>query len=188
MSKENLLKPFAIVIVGACFGFFSVKWFDQTTYHQEFSSIAVSKIGSEQFSKTLFDVKIKNDVLAAHNEDVSTLLVSVQAYQSFSNELTYTWNLPSNVTLVDGLKSSHLGAFSAGQTKEIQIKVKGYSKETKNYISFSVSGNVSGHPVSRDILVSSRPEDSFEYLAQETTVKPAKKKTASAKNHSTKEE
>lgn len=168
MSIPNILKSTFVIGLGAILGYSSVKMFSQPSENnRQLASLTFSKLGSEQFAKTLFDIKIRNESVAILSTEISTVKVFVEAHKSFSAGLVYSWNLPDNVTLIEGDANGSFQDFTASQTKELVIKVKGYSKEAKNYISFTVKGVLDDKKIERDILVSSRPEDSFEYVVQE---------------------
>lgn len=182
MPQSNLLKPFGIILLGAFLGFYSVKQYDQSKdFQQDLASSAFSKLDSEQFSKDFLEIRLVNKELAPHNDQISTLVASVKAIKEFKNPFTYHWNLPDNVTLLEGTQSALISQINKDQTLEYQIKVKGYSKEVKNYISFSINGNILNRSISRDILISSNPEDSYEYLSEEAR-KPAFEKPAKMTN------
>lgn len=177
MSSTNILKSTFVIAIGAFVGYGSVKLFTQPNENNRgLASMTFSKMGSDQFAKTLFDAKIKNESVALSAVEVSTIKVSIESFKSFQSGLFYNWNLPENVELVEGSLSGDLQEFAANQTKELTIKVKGYSKETKNFISFTIKGNIADKKIERDLLVSSRPEDSFEYVVQEVEKAKAEEK------------
>jgi hypothetical protein len=61
-----------------------------------------------------------------------------------------------------------------GETKELSLRVQNYSKEFRSHVSFTVQGSLGAHPVNRDTIVSSRPEDSFEYVVQQAEIQRQK--------------
>lgn len=153
---------------GATFGYTTVKYFSRPNEkNRQLASLTYSKLGIEHFSRDLFDVKIKNESLAQKADEVSEITVTIESLKAFPAGLTYTWNLPDTATLIDGAATGDLQDFAAEQTKEFRIKVKGYSNSVQNFISFTVKGTLNEQNIERDVLVSSRPEDSFEYVVQE---------------------
>lgn len=169
MSIPNFLKSALVVGVGALFGYSVVKIFTQPNENnRQLASVTFSKLGTEQFAKTLFDVKIKNEDIALFANEVSTIKVTIEAFKAIPEGLAFNWNFPDSMTVVEGDISGNLQDFSANQTKELILKIKGYSKEVQNYVSFTVKGTLNQKLIERDILISSRPEDSFEYVVQET--------------------
>lgn len=168
MSFGNILKSTFIISFGAVVGYSSVKYLSRPNENNRgLASMTFSKLGTEQYAKTLFDIKIINESLAKNSDEESSLLVTIEAYKSLPTGLEYTWNLPDTVTLIQGQLTGTVDNFSARETKEFRIKVKGYSKEVRNYVSFTLKGHLENKQIERDVLVSSRPEDSFEYVVQE---------------------
>ncbi len=168
MSIPNILKSAAVIALGGFVGFASVKFFSQPNENNRgLASLTFSKLGSEQFAKSLFNIKISHEELAQSNDDFSVVTVTIEAIKSFPAGLSYSWSLPDTANLIDGELSGSLEEFSAHQTKEFRIKVKGYSREVRTYISFAIRGGLDNKGVDRDVLISSRPEDSFEYVVQE---------------------
>jgi hypothetical protein len=127
----------------------------------------MSKMASEQVSKSLIDMRLRNLEVGLLADDVSTIRMTLQTFKPIPAGVNYTWNLPSDVQLVEGKISDQLPEMAANQTKEIIIKVKSYNKIKKSYISFLIEGNVENTNFKRESLVSSRPEDSFEYVVQD---------------------
>lgn len=168
MPKFNILASVSITLLGAIIGYESVKYIKQPNANNRYlASTTMSKLGSEQFAKTLFEIKISNETLAESNDEASTITVVIKSLKAIPQSLTYKWTLPDRSQIIEGNESGPLEDFAMNQTKEFKIKIKGYSREVKNYISFKVEGNLEEHKIDRDILISSRPEDSFEYVVQE---------------------
>ncbi len=154
--------------LGAVVGYSSVKFLKQPNENNRgIASLTFSKLGSEQYAKTLFDVKIENESIAKKSDEESIINVKIEAFKTLPEGLSFVWNVPDTVTVVEGELNGPLTGFSAKETKEFRLKVKGYSKEVRNFISFTIKGDLDGKTVARDVLVSSRPEDSFEYVVQE---------------------
>lgn len=168
MSFGNILKSALVMTFGAVIGYSSVKFLKQPNENNRgIASLTFSKLGSDQYAKSLFDVKIENESIAKKSDEESVINVRIEAFKTLPEGLTYTWNIPDTVTVIEGELNGPLAGFSAKETKEFRLKVKGYSKEVRNFISFTIKGDLDGKSVERDVLVSSRPEDSFEYVVQE---------------------
>jgi hypothetical protein len=168
MPVTNILKSVGVVLFGAVVGYSSIKYFSGPNENNRgLASMTYSKLGSEQFAKTLFDIKIKNEDLADKGSDISVVRVTIEPYKSLPSSLSYTWNLPDTATLIEGDLSGSLADLAPNQKKEFVIKVHGYSHEVRSYISFTVKGVLEDKAIERDVMVSSRPEDSFEYVVQE---------------------
>ena len=170
MSKYKFLKPTSVVICGAIVGYFSAQVFlaqnSPQSQNRFLASATISKLGSEQYARTFFDMKIKNERVANTADEVSVVKVSVEAFQKLPSGLTYSWHLPEGATLVEGLQTGSISELDVDQIQEFEIKVKGYSKATKNHVVFAIKGDINQSLIDRNVIVSSRPEDSFEYVVQ----------------------
>jgi len=168
MSRSFILKSAIAISIGAVAGYNSVQYFkNRNSSHRYLASITMSKLASEQLSKTLVDVKIKNVEVGLTDSDTSTVKVILTAYKPIAAGLTYNWNIPSDVQVLQGQTSGSLPEFAANQTQELVLKLSGYNKVKKNYVSFTLAGDVDATRFQREVLASSRPEDSFEYVVQE---------------------
>lgn len=168
MSFSNILKSISVVAFGGVVGYSAVKFFSRPNENNRgIASMTYSKLGSEQYAKSLFEIKIQNTTLAEKADDVSEVVVTVEALKTLPEGLVYSWSLPDTVTVIEGTTSGNLASLSVHETKEFRLKVKGYSREVRHFISFTIQGDLNNKPVNRDVLVSSRPEDSFEYVVRE---------------------
>lgn len=176
MSISNLLKSIAVMSFGGVLGYTSIHYFQKTdTVNRHIASQPISKIGAEQNAAYLFEVKLDNNDFAATENDVSTIQVNVQALKDLPVGLTYTWNLPQDVELLEGHTSDVLGNFVAGESRSYVLKVKGFSKQLKKYVSFEIQGEHEQKNIRREVLISSRYEDSMEYLVQQNEIKSRRK-------------
>lgn len=172
--------------VGAVFGYYSIQFFMPNQSAAQFgpnrflASATMSKLGSEQYAKSFFDIKIKNEIVSNSKDEISVVKVTFEAFQKLPPALNYTWHLPEGATLVDGSLTGTLTELEANQTQELEIKLKGYSREFKNHVVFAVKGDLNQSQINQNVIVSSRPEDSFEYIVQEN--EKLKAKEAQAKN------
>lgn len=167
MPINNLLKSVVVIAIGSIVGYSSVKYFMPEPKNRSLASFPASKLGREHNAKFLFDARVNADDLAKTEDGISTIRIKIEAFKNLNSGLIYSWNLPSDVELVEGVLSDDLGALSQSQSKEISIKVRGFSKQFKKFLSFEVKGEFEQRPVNREILVSSRVEDSFEYVVQQ---------------------
>ena len=179
MSISNILKSLAVITFGGLFGYGSIHFLKPEPKNRFIASQPMAKIGLEQNARSLFDVKLNTEDLAKKDSDVSTIQVTIEALHPIDSGLVYHWNLSNDIQVVEGSLHDHLGAFTTGESKVYTLKVKGFSKELKKYISFEVRGDVNQRPVRREVLISSRVEDSFEYMIQQND----KKNTANGQNN-----
>ncbi len=139
--------------------------------NRSIASAPISKLGHQQHGRSLFDVKTDLQGLASQDSDVSTLKVTVIALKPAGNGLSYKWNLPPGVTIISGPSSDTLQAFKAGEKREFSVQVKGFSKQLRKFASFEISGMLNQFQIQREVLISSRIEDSLEYLIQKNELK-----------------
>lgn len=168
MPRHNILKSVAVIAIGGICGYSAVHHLKPQTQHRFLASQPmISKVGQEQNARQLFDVRLNTDELAQQDSGVSTLKVTVTALRTIPAGLIYNWNISDGVHVVDGSVHDQLGAFTSGEQKEFVLRVRGFSKEIRKYISFEVRGEVAQRSVRREVLISSRIEDSFEYVIQQ---------------------
>lgn len=168
MSGHNILKSIAVIAIGGICGYSAVHHLKPQPKHRFLASQPmISKVGQEQNARYLFDVQLNTDGLAQQDSGVSTVKVKITALRAIDAGLIYTWNLSDGVQVVEGSVHDQLGAFSSGEYKEFTLRVRGFSKENRKYLSFEVRGEVAQRNVRREVLISSRIEDSFEYVIQQ---------------------
>lgn len=170
MPNFKFLKPLSLITAGALVGYFTVQIISANSaapsQNRFLASATISKIGSEQFARSVFDIKIKNEKVAQTNDDISTVRVRIEAFQKLPAGLTYTWHLPKDAEVVEGSVTGFISELDTNQTQELEIKLKGYSHSEQNHVVFAVKGEVLNSSIDRNVIVSSRPEDSFEYIVQ----------------------
>ncbi len=171
MPQLKLLKSLMVTVTGAFFGFYAVQLFIPVKPSQNrfLASATMSKLGSNQYAKSIFDLKIKNDVLAENPAEISTVKVSVEAFQDLTPGLTYTWVLPEGAEILQGQAQGPIPELKADQSQEFMIQLKGYSHEMNSHVVFVVKGDINNNLIDQNVIVSSRPEDSFEYVVQKRT-------------------
>lgn len=171
MPFSNILKSVTVITVGSVIGYTSVKWLMPEPKNRAIASYPISKLGKVQNASNLFSVKYNTDGLALTEDETSTIKISIEALKNFDSGLVYNWNLSQDIEVLEGPLTENLGAFTAGQSKEYSIKVRQFSKQQKKFISFEIKGEFEQRPISREILISSRVEDSFEYIIQQNEKK-----------------
>ena len=167
MSYRNLLNSFSVIAISAAAGYGAMKYIQkENSPNRYLASMTMGKMAHEQFSKTIFDIKVKNVEIGLTESDVSTVQVTIDAFNEIPEGLSYTWHLPDDISVSAGSQQGLLQKFSANDTQTLELKIKGYSKAKKSFISFSIEGNLGDAKLKREVLLSSRPEDSFEYIVQ----------------------
>ena len=170
----KFLIPLTVVFSGALFGYGFGKFLKPEPGDRFVATMPISKLGQQQNARSLFDVQTDLSGLAAVDSEISILKVSIEAFKPVNSGLFYKWTLPPGVQLVSGTESESLPSLNAGQKLEVSIKVKGFSKQLRRYASFSIDGNLNNYRVQRELLLSSRVEDSLEYRIQQSELKKEK--------------
>ncbi|WP_409478446.1 hypothetical protein [Pseudobdellovibrio sp. HCB154] len=184
MSKHVVLKTICVSLLGITFGY-GITRVMHTEYEvstRNTASIPLTKLGVDQASYDYIDLKIENVSLADKKEGTSLVQVRITALRDIPSALNYQWVLGKEVTTSEPLDGI-LEPLTQGQSKVFELRVQNYSKEWQSHVSMSLTGDLSGHQVRRDVIVSSRPEDSFEYVVQQAALaeEQAKKNSPSGK-------
>ncbi len=172
MPSKFILSSTVTIVCGVFIGYFGMQFVKNstTTQSSSFASLAkdpqIMKLGADQISKDYFEVRFDNNAIADTNEKPALVKVKVIAIKEIPAGLNYKWVLGKDMTSTAALEGS-FPSFQPGEEKTFEISVLGFSKESVAHISFSVSGLLGTHSVKRDIIASSRPEDSYEYALQQ---------------------
>lgn len=171
MSKHIVLNTICVSLLGISFGY-GVTRFMHSEYEiasRSTASIPLTKIGVDQASYNYIDMKIENASLAEKNGETSLVQVHITALKDIPTALNYKWILGKDVSTSEPLEGV-LEPLKQGESKVYEIRVQNYSKEFQSHVSLALSGDLSGHNVQREVIVSSRPEDSFEYVVQQAAL------------------
>lgn len=169
--SSKFLKSAAIVFSGAVFGFGVVQIFKPEPKNRYLASAPISKLGAEQNARSLFDVRLNLTGLAAKEDGVSEIKVTITALKEIPSGLVYVWNLPEGAQITEGPATEPLAPMHVTDTRDYVIKLKGFAKQYKKFASFQVDGEINNYSIKREILISSRVEDSLEYLIQQSELK-----------------
>lgn len=167
MPYRNILNSISVVLVSALVGYGTMKYIQkESSPNRYLASMSMGKMANEQFAKSVFDIKVKNVEVGLAETDPSTVQVSIEAFNDLPEGLSYNWNLPEDISITEGAQQGLLPKFSANEVQTLELKIKGYNKAKKSFISFSIEGTLGSTKLKREVLLSSRPEDSFEYIVQ----------------------
>lgn len=184
MSKHIVLKTICVSLLGVSFGY-GITRFMHNEYEFEMASrktasLPLTKIGLDQASFDYIDMKIANISLADKKDDTSLVQVRITALKNIPSQLKFKWILGKEVISSESLEGI-LEPLAQGQSKVFEIRVQNYSKEWQSHVSLELSGDLSGHQVRRDVIISSRPEDSFEYVVQQAALAEEQAKKTNGK-------
>lgn len=173
-----LLKPslvtISVTVAGLAAGYFGTMIYQsiqkKNNPNRFIASASMVKLASIHNAQQLFEIRSKAESAAKTQDEISTVKVIITPYQDYNNELNYSWELPEDARVISGSITGSLLKFEKYKPIELSLDVTGFSKEKRSYISFKIGGQINNLPVSQDILITSRPEDSFEYLVQQNAV------------------
>lgn len=180
MSKHIVLKTICVSLIGITFGYGLTRLMHGEIDYasRNTASVPLTKLGMDEASYDYIDIKIENISLADKKDGTSLIQVRVTALRDISSALNYKWILGKDVITSENLEGS-LEPLVQGQSKIYELRVQNYSKEWQSHVSLALTGNMQGHNVQREVIVSSRPEDSFEYVVQQAAL--AEKQAAPGK-------
>ncbi|MBN8535442.1 MAG: hypothetical protein J0M15_00190 [Deltaproteobacteria bacterium] len=168
---SNLLTSKKILIFFSffSFGFFTTYFFQ--SYFAKNPNFADHKISEIEFKsklgKSLSFVNVQMEIinLARNNSDITEIKAYITLLKSSNNLASYWWTLPEGVTLVEGDIEGLLQNVEPETPQELSLKVSGFSKSEKKLISLSASTLIGDNSFSNVGLISSKPEDSYEFIA-----------------------
>jgi aspartokinase len=173
MSKHIILKAFICSVIGVSTGFYLMHSLSKYNSTRQLASsespFLISKLSIDQVSRNYFQLKLSTDTLAEKQNETSVVVASITALQDLPANLKFTWILGKDTTATSNTEGL-LPALKAGDTQQIQISVQNFSHEIQNHVSLNIEGNIGEHKVSRNVIISSRPEDSFEYVVQQAAL------------------
>lgn len=171
MSKLVILKTMAVSLLGIIFGY-SVTQFvhsETTAPSRQLASAPFLKLGVNHILHDHLDMKIENTAVAENQDQTSLVQIKITALKNVSVPLNYQWILGKDVITSENL-TGVLQPLAAGESHILELRVQKFSKEWQSHVSLSISGEIAGQPAQREVIVSSRPEDSFEYVVQQAAL------------------
>lgn len=171
MSKHIILKSLLTIFLGVGTGYGITLLTNQgENLEQAQRTIASSpkalKLGQDQMSYDFFDLQLSNEVLADSFEQNSIIRATVTAKKDIPDTLQFKWHLGEGVTSADSLEGS-IFSLKAGDTQIFELQVQQYSKLSSSHVSFYVLGNLAQQKVDRQAIISSKMEESLEYIIQQ---------------------
>jgi len=164
MSITNLLKSASIVTLGLFCGYYSVSYSNSAIKDfREPASTVVSKLGAEQVADQFLSFNIDLGEISTKDSDNSNIVIKITALKNLKDKVNFNWSLPSNVSLIAGAKTGNIGELRAGETSELKVTVKGFSKEKPNFINFELEGSTNKFQIRKKVLIASQLENAAEY-------------------------
>lgn len=108
-----------------------------------------------------------NDIPKTADEAPLLIKGSVVLNHAAATSASYKWILPEGVTLVSGNVSGPLNPSRFGQEQSVEITVFGFDQTEKKIITLVSEAAISDQVYGASAVLSSRPQDSMEYIAPE---------------------
>ncbi len=176
MSKQFVLNSICVTLFGTFIGYGVTQMamssgrsqsLDMASLAPVDSQRTMTKLASQQIYQDYFDVRIKHESISPTEDGPSILKAIISAKKDLPAGLMFKWNLGESVTSNSPDLSGTLGEIKRGESQEVFLSVYGFTKQSKKFLSFIVSGTVDQHQLQKESLSTSRPEDSFEYVVQQ---------------------
>ena len=143
----------ALILCGFAIGALCVSFFQNYISRGPASALPAPKLRLKPWSESMvgkahsaMDVRIfAVGGVPSHDDQELHLRAEVRLNQSIEREVSFSWSLPSDVTVVSGQLHDSWPNLKAGQTATTDITVLNVSKESElKTISLHVSGSASG--------------------------------------------
>lgn len=154
-----------VPVVGLAVGYGLMSLSHRSTAQRHVASLPMPGLG-----KHLAPVRVQilaPDVLPDYDEQEVEITGYVTVNQVTPGELEYEWILPEGVELVAGIPSDVWASVRPGQTAVTKISVRGFSKEKRRTLTLESFARIGNVRVGNTAVISSRPEDSMEFIAPE---------------------
>jgi hypothetical protein len=116
----------------------------------------------------LFKVSIESTEPAPEAGEQETKLIGHILFNQETNQaVSYRWSLPESVQLVVGEMENTIEPRAIGETIDLPIIVRGFTKEKQMRIALQAQGHAGNQLLGGSALVVSRPEDTWESIAPE---------------------
>lgn len=189
MSIKHILTALFSITGGFVLGYQGMTYvkggIENNSSSRTIASSTIHKMGADQILKDYLDIQLRTESVAAKNNETSVIVVDIKALHDVPAGLQYKWQLHQDMHTTDEL-SAQLPALNKNETHQVKISVTGFSKEFKSHINFVVMGSIGQHNVRRSLIVSSRPEDSLEYIVQQAGQAEEQQKSNGSKNQKVK--
>ena len=188
MSIKSILNTFLTTSAGFFIGFQGMTYFqnyESNPVSRTIASSTIHKMGADQILKDYLDIQLSTETIAEKNSDKAIVVAHIKALYDLPSSIQYKWQLSESMKSDDEL-SAQIPALEKNQSYDIKISVSGFSKEVKSHINFVIMGTIGGHNVRRSLILSSRPEDSLEYIVQQAARAEEKNDSSNTKNQKVK--
>lgn len=169
MYKNQLLK-FVFAFTGMfALGYASADYLVHISKETKQSLSLTSLLFNAKMGKSLsfVNVQLEAPEIPENPNEETEISAYITLLKSSNNSVKYQWLLPEGVQIVDGDIEGQLDSVVVEEPVEVSIIVKGYSSSEKKLISLTAGTVIGDTTMSNVALISSRPEDSHEYVAKQ---------------------
>lgn len=159
-NRKITLLILAVAALGAGMTFYSTSQNRKPASAQAWRPLPIGK------HLSAFQIEIQEQVPESSDED-ATFIARVRVMQDLQGDFKFQWNLPPEVEVVEGQTEDSFAMPQAGQIVELQLKLRGFSKEAQKTLSLDVEGYRQNQTVGSSAVVVSRTEDTLEAVAPE---------------------
>ncbi|OYZ23614.1 MAG: hypothetical protein B7Y39_03935 [Bdellovibrio sp. 28-41-41] len=169
MYKNHILQFFFVFTAMFGLGYASADYLILSSVDGKQSPSLTSLLFNAKMGKSLSFVNVQLEApdIADNPNDETEITGYITLLKSSNNIVKYQWLLPEGVQIVDGDIEGQLEGVYAEDPVEVSIIVKGYSNNEKKLVTLTAGTVIGDTPVSNVALISSRPEDSQEFIAKQ---------------------
>lgn len=169
MYKNHILQFVFVFTAMFGLGYASADYLILSSLAGKQSPTLTSLLFNAKMGKSLSFVNVQLEApdIADNPNDETEITGYITLLKSSNNVVKYQWLLPEGVQVVDGDLEGQLEGVYAEDPVEVSIIVKGYSSNEKKLVTLTAGTVIGDTPVSNVALISSRPEDSQEYIAKQ---------------------
>lgn len=169
MYKNHILQFVFVFTTMFGLGYVSADYLILTSVVGKQSPSLTSLLFNAKMGKSLsfINVQLEAPDIADNPNDETEITGYITLLKSSDNVVKYQWLLPEGVHIVDGEKEGQLEGVYVEDPVEVSITVKGYSNNEKKLVTLTAGTMIGETPVSNVALISSRPEDSQEFIAKQ---------------------
>lgn len=113
------------------------------------------------------NVQLESHATPENSDDEAEISGYITLLKTSNNTISYQWILPAGVEILEGDREGRVESVVIETPVEVRIKVKGFAKSEKKLLTLTASTQVGDTAFSNVQLISSRPEDSHEYIANQ---------------------
>lgn len=128
------------------------------------NTVRMDRLMGKQMSAITVQIANPKTIPEQDGQEVRLVGYVTANHQPDSN-VEYQWDLPAGVAVVSGNINGSIPDMQSGDTAEIEIHVTGFSREVGKHIVLFGKIRHGEDELTHSALISSRPEDSLEYVA-----------------------